>query len=701
MKTQLSESASSARDPMDGGAVCAAVFAPDTQSRAPCLVTKPGRSSIVSAAASVLLLGVLAGCGGSASTESASIEEPRSSDSTPDVPAPLAPEPADEDNPTPAVTTTSTSADVLLLLPAGNTELPVGQTPSVQFKKAESSTEESATDDRTSPPLNSFNTDDSAASGNVTVSWDPPTQNADGSRLDDLAGYRVYQGNMQQLSIIQELNETGAGGRRLAQVANVTEANACFAVTAYDTSSNESALGDVICKDVIVAAPPINRSAPTLSSATQLSTADGQASISLVWQPPLESSAGAGATIESYNIFHGTQSQLFKISEITDQSARVNGGLSDVITGIGGEQACFALTARYSDGNETSLGEIVCIALVHTVPPQPGSELRPHNIAVDILDGNNALVSWDKPNTVVSSADATAIDRYDLYQGSASQVFKISEIEESGAGNTRRTTTVENVFEGSNCFALTATDLSQRQSALSTIVCGALPDANGSPLPSVPDGTTLGITNLTAQETSAGSVALGWDAPQLVAVGQPISNLGGYNLYQGSPTQLFKVAEIDHSPNNVRQQYQRTEVTAENSCFAATAYDRNGFESPLSEVVCVAVSGSLSLPQLGIVPPTELATSALGGSTTVTITWIASGTAATGSADPNVNHYNIYQGDHDRLFKVREIRDLQNGDPRFSSTFTGIDSGSACFAVTAQYLDLRESRLSDIVCRDD
>jgi len=694
VNTQISESASSTRDPMDGGAYGAAVFA-----TGPSYPTNRWNSKAM-AATSVLLLGLLAGCGGSSSTDSASLDTPASGDSTAP-PTPVAPGSGDSDESAPVVDTSSVSADVLLLKPAGSTELPTGVTPAVKFKTTESSSDGSAVTD-TGTLASPFNTGDAdAISGNVTVSWDPPTENADGTSLNDLAGYRVYQGNMEQLVIVQELNETGSGERRLAQVPNVTSANSCFAVTAYDTSANESSLGDIVCKDVIVAGPATNALAPTLESVTQLSTNDGQADILLRWQAPVQTSAGAGATIESYNVFHGNQSQLFKISEITEENASRNGELSDTVTGIGGEQACFALTARYSDGIETSLGDIVCIALVHAAPPEPGNQLRPYNVSVDILDGDRALVSWDKPNTVVSSADATAIDRYDLYQGSASQVFKISEIEESGAGSTRRTTTVEGVFEGSHCFALTATDQSQRQSALSTIVCGELPDGTGSPVLNVPDGTTLGVTELTAQETSPGSIALGWDAPELIAVGQPISNLVGYNLYQGSPTQLFKVVEIDHSASNVRQQVQRTEVTSENACFAVTAYDRNRFESPLSEVVCASVSGSVSVPEFGIVPPTEVATSALGGSSTVTVSWIASGTAATGSADTNVDRYNIYQGDHDRLFKVREIRDLHQSDPEYSSIFTGVSANAACFALTAQYVDLRESRLSDIVCRDD
>ena len=369
---------------------------------------------------------------------------------------------------------------------------------------------------------------------------------------------------------------------------------------------------------------------------------------------------------------------------------------------VGGAQACFALTARYTDGLETVLGDIVCIPLTHSAAPEPGDQLRPFNVSVAIVGGGNAEVSWDRPNTVVNSADATGIDRYDLYQGSQSQVYKVDEIIETGAAGSRRTTTAVNVFDGSNCFALTATDESRRQSALSSIVCGSLPlsGSTTSPTP-IPAAGTIGVTNVTPEETSPGTITITWDTPELVVAGQPISNLSGYNLYQGSESQLFKVAEQSHVGGVARQQIQRSGVTPDNACFALTAFDRNGFESPLSEIRCVATSQSASLPSLGIVPPTDLATRALGGSTTVELSWLASGAAVTGSADPEVFLYNIYQGDHDRLFKVREVRETHTASPRSSATFTGVTPGSSCFAITAQYRDLRESRLSGIVCRDN
>lgn len=704
-----------------------ATSTPTGDSRNGVAIFLPGPFRAFCVSTALVSSALLAGCGGggdAAPLQGETDPAPSSQTINPietEAPGDSAGNDADDDA---AFESSTVGADVLLIVPAGRVELPQTETPAIQFSSlAEISPTQSlgatlraasrnpvTADGGRSGTLNTSGNE--GQTGSVTVSWDPPLENADGSSVADLAGYRVYQGNSQQLTIIQELNETGAGERRLTQINNVSPDNACFAVTAVDTSSNESALGDVVCKDIIVAPASTNSQAPNLTSVTQLDSTDGVANVRLTWVPPASSVASAGASVTVYSIYHGSQSQLFKISEQTPEGTRTGSNHQYDVNGISGAQACFALTARFTDGLETVLGEIVCIPLVHTAAPQPGNELRPFSVSATMVGASNAEISWNRPNTVVSSADATGIDRYDLYQGSRSQVYKVGEIKESGAAGIRRTTAATNVFPGSNCFALTATDESRRQSALSTIVCATLPVAgtdagtgadtgtSTTPEPEA-DGSSIGVSNINAQETSPGSVAVTWDAPGLIAVGQPISNLFGYNIYQGSESQLFKVSEQRHVNGVVRQQVQRTEVTPENSCFAITAFDSNGFEAPLSEIVCAKTSGTASVPVFGIVPPTEISTSALGGSSTVKLSWLASGSAASGAADPNVHLYNIYQGNHDRLFKVREVNEDHDADPRSSTTFTSVAPNAACFAITAQYRDLRESRLSDIVCREN
>ncbi len=70
----------------------------------------------------------------------------------------------------------------------------------------------------------------------VTLAWDAPTTNADGTPLEDLAGYKLYDG------------KTSATYTAVTDVGNVTAFRLkdlpagprFFAVTAYDTAGNES-----------------------------------------------------------------------------------------------------------------------------------------------------------------------------------------------------------------------------------------------------------------------------------------------------------------------------------------------------------------------------------------------------------------------------------------------------------------------------
>jgi hypothetical protein len=531
----------------------------------------------------------------------------------------------------------------------------------------------------------------------VTLSWDPPSTSADGSELLDLAGYRVYLGNEQNLEIVQELSESGSGGRRLTQVAGLSPANACLAVTAFDTSNNEGALSEVVCKDLSTPAPaPPNANTPTITGAVQLSATGGLATVTLSWLPP--SGAAPNTDVFAYSLYQGTQSQLFKVDEIAENSTAA-GERSFDINNIGGDQVCFALTAKYRSGVESSLSEVFCIALDQSTPIEPGDQLRPFNVEVSAAGTNSARLAWDRPNTVVSTPDATAIDGYDIYQGSQSQLFKVAQLDESGSPVLRRELQIDNVFSGSDCFAVTAVDLSFRHSALSQIVC--LDTGSHTRTPPI-DGVTPGVTNLSTLESSAGNVTFSWDTPLLVAAGEPITNLVGYNLYQGSQTQLFKIVQLKQSSAGGRQQTSVANVTSDRDCFALTAYDSNGFESPLSDVSCAGVLiNDSSIGPGGLVPPSAVSTVALGGSTNLTLNWVASGVAETGSLDTKVNRYNIYQGSRSQLLKVRQVKEPGGASTDRTAAFTGVGSTNNCFAITAQYLDLKESRLSDIVCRDD
>ncbi|RJQ14299.1 MAG: hypothetical protein C4560_12655, partial [Nitrospiraceae bacterium] len=82
----------------------------------------------------------------------------------------------------------------------------------------------------------------------VALAWDPPTTNSDGSPLTDLAGYKVYigagPGEYFQDIDVGDITSYTVSGLAVPYY---------FAVTAYDTSGNESGYSDEV--STVVAVP--------------------------------------------------------------------------------------------------------------------------------------------------------------------------------------------------------------------------------------------------------------------------------------------------------------------------------------------------------------------------------------------------------------------------------------------------------------
>ncbi len=83
--------------------------------------------------------------------------------------------------------------------------------------------------------------------GNATLSWNPPTTNADGTPLTDLAGFIIYDGTATGVYSYS----TNVGNVTTYQVGNLTEGfTYYFAITAYDTSGNESEYSYEVSKTI-------------------------------------------------------------------------------------------------------------------------------------------------------------------------------------------------------------------------------------------------------------------------------------------------------------------------------------------------------------------------------------------------------------------------------------------------------------------
>lgn len=77
----------------------------------------------------------------------------------------------------------------------------------------------------------------------ATLSWSPATTNSDGTPLVDLAGYRVYYGTSSgNYTNTVDISDPAATSTLIAGLASYT--TYYFAVTAYDTSGNESSFSN-------------------------------------------------------------------------------------------------------------------------------------------------------------------------------------------------------------------------------------------------------------------------------------------------------------------------------------------------------------------------------------------------------------------------------------------------------------------------
>jgi Putative Ig domain len=86
------------------------------------------------------------------------------------------------------------------------------------------------------------------AQSNVTLSWQAPTMNADGTALVDLQGYKVHYGSASK-SYSDTIQVANAGVLTYV-VENLTAGKYYFAVTAYNSAGQESSLSPEVATQV-------------------------------------------------------------------------------------------------------------------------------------------------------------------------------------------------------------------------------------------------------------------------------------------------------------------------------------------------------------------------------------------------------------------------------------------------------------------
>lgn len=86
------------------------------------------------------------------------------------------------------------------------------------------------------------------AMGSATLSWMPPTQNADGSILTNLSGYRIYYGRIAG-ALDQKININNAGLSRYV-IDNLSPATWYFSMTSVNSTGVESARSAIASKTI-------------------------------------------------------------------------------------------------------------------------------------------------------------------------------------------------------------------------------------------------------------------------------------------------------------------------------------------------------------------------------------------------------------------------------------------------------------------
>ncbi|MEW6417438.1 MAG: fibronectin type III domain-containing protein [Nitrospirota bacterium] len=92
----------------------------------------------------------------------------------------------------------------------------------------------------------SSNSNGGGSSSSATLTWDAPTTNADGTPLTDLGGYKIYYGTSSgNYSVVIDV-----GNVTTYKIEGLSPGIYYFAVTAYDTSGNESEYSNEVSKKI-------------------------------------------------------------------------------------------------------------------------------------------------------------------------------------------------------------------------------------------------------------------------------------------------------------------------------------------------------------------------------------------------------------------------------------------------------------------
>ena len=405
----------------------------------------------------------------------------------------------------------------------------------------------------------------------ITLTW---TKSVDA----DVAGYKVYYGTSSHnyINTILVGNSTSYTTPTLAE--GVTY---FFAVTAYDTSNNESAHSS----EVNVLVPAKDTTPPAVPIIISYDTNDMK--VSLAWGNVTD------PDLAGYKVYYGTRSRVYdKTIDVGTALTYTTPDLSEGVTYY------FAVTSYDISNNESAhSSEVnVLVPVKDTTPPAV-----PTIISYDTNDMKVSL-AWGN----VTDADLAG---YKVYYGTRSRVYDKT----IDVGTALTYTTPNLVYGVTYYFAVASYDKSNNQSQNSAevaVICH--PPDNTPPAPPV-------ITYYVREDNK---VYIMWRANT-----EP--DIKGYKIHYGERSRTYN--------NVIDLQLKREYLTPELSVgktyfFAVTAYDTSDNLSPYSNEVSVLIP----VPD-NEAPAAPVILSHTRTDNSVSITWRA-------NAEKDLKGYYLYSG---------------------------------------------------------
>ncbi|MBN1155932.1 fibronectin type III domain-containing protein, partial [candidate division KSB1 bacterium] len=414
----------------------------------------------------------------------------------------------------------------------------------------------------------------------------------DNNNEDDLGGYRLYQGKASKG--YDDIADMGL--KTSHTLINLEEGvTYFFALSAYDTLSNESELSD----EIRLTVPDLNIDVTSPSIPVIVSYNVDQNRIRVAWNPNPE------ADIAGYRFYYGTDSHHY--SQSVDVGNALNYTTRELVRGV---KYYFALTAYDSSKNESEYSSEISLKIPDQVIDQEPPQV-PLILSHEIIGGSVRL-NWQANN----DADLAG---YRLYYGTQSKQYDVS----IDVGNSVSYVTRELERGTEYYFSLLAYDLTGNVSEFSAELHVRMPEE-------YVDITAPEVPQIASATVIDRQVRLVWNSVSN-------SDLAGYKVYYGTKLDNYDV---------VADAGKHTEYVTDNLSeglvyyFVITSYDTVGNESDFSAYAAAEI------PVMDIVPPTIYAVDILDS---VTVNVLYSEAVDKASAE-NVSNYRINNGI--QVFKV-------------------------------------------------